>query len=46
MAIDSLVVLLALWVVPPERVMYSVMAAVLMSLFLWVNHKPGRYTVT
>ena len=46
MAIDSIVVLLALLVVPPERVAYSVMAAVLMSLFLWVNHKPGRYTVT
>lgn len=46
MAIDSAVVLLALLVVPPERVAYSVMAAVLMSLFLWINHKPGRYTVT
>lgn len=46
MAIDSVVVLMALAIVPPERVAYSVMAAVLMSLFLWVNHKPGRYTVT
>lgn len=46
MAIDSVVVLLALFVVPSERVAYSVLAAVLMSLFLWVNHKPGRYTVT
>jgi uncharacterized membrane-anchored protein YitT (DUF2179 family) len=46
MAIDSTVVLLALFVVPPERVSWSVLAAVLMSLFLWVNHKPGRYSVT
>lgn len=46
MAIDSSVVLLALFVVPPERVAYSILAAVLMSLFLWVNHKPGRYRVT
>jgi uncharacterized membrane-anchored protein YitT (DUF2179 family) len=46
MAIDSGVVLLSLFVVPPERVAYSVLAAVLMSLFLWVNHKPGRYAVT
>ncbi|MES2942497.1 MAG: YitT family protein [Pseudomonadota bacterium] len=46
MVIDSTVVLLALFVVPPERVAYSVLAAVLMSLFLWVNHKPGRYMVT
>ncbi|MDO9360261.1 MAG: YitT family protein [Polaromonas sp.] len=46
MSIDSAVVLLALFVVPPDRVLYSVIAAVLMSMFLWVNHKPGRYTVT
>lgn len=46
MAIDSVVVLLALLVVPPQRVAYSILAAVLMSLFLWVNHKPGRYSVT
>ena len=46
MAMDSVVVTLALFVVPPERVAFSVLAAVLMSLFLWVNHKPGRYSVT
>lgn len=46
MLIDSVVVLLALLVVPPQRVAYSILAAVLMSLFLWVNHKPGRYSVT
>jgi len=34
MAIDCCVVLLALFVVPPGRVAYSVLAAVLMSLFL------------
>ncbi len=46
MAIDSTVVMLALFVVTPERVLWSILAAVLMSMFLWVNHKPGRYTVT
>jgi uncharacterized membrane-anchored protein YitT (DUF2179 family) len=46
MGMDFCVVLLALFVVPPGRVAWSVLAAVLMSLFLWVNHKPGRYTVT
>jgi uncharacterized membrane-anchored protein YitT (DUF2179 family) len=45
MAIDCSVVLLALLVVPPARVGWSVLAAVLMSLFLWINHKPGRYAV-
>lgn len=46
MAIDSVVVLLALFVVPPDKVVWSIVAAVLMSSFLWINHKPGRYTVT
>lgn len=43
MAIDCTVVLLALWVVTPQQVAYSVLGAVMMSLFLAINHKPGRY---
>lgn len=43
MMIDCSVVLLALWVVPLERVAYSVLAAVVMSMFLWISHRPGRY---
>ncbi|MFT4192169.1 MAG: YitT family protein [Comamonas sp.] len=43
MAIDCTIVLLALFVVPPERVAYSVLAAVVMSVFLWISHRPGRY---
>ncbi|ARU03990.1 hypothetical protein CCO03_04250 [Comamonas serinivorans] len=46
MAIDCTVVLLALWIVPLERVAYSVLAAMVMSLFLWLNHRPGRYQGT
>lgn len=46
MVIDSSVILLSLLVVAPDKVAYSVLAAVLMSLFLWVNHKPGRYAAT
>lgn len=45
MAIDCTIVLLALTVVEPTRVAWSVLAAVVMNLFLWVNHKPGRYAV-
>lgn len=44
MAIDCAVVLLALWVVPPQRVAWSVLAAVIMGVFLAVSHRPGRYT--
>jgi uncharacterized membrane-anchored protein YitT (DUF2179 family) len=42
---DCAIVLLALTVIEPERVAYSVLAAVVMSLFIAVNHKPGRYAV-
>jgi uncharacterized membrane-anchored protein YitT (DUF2179 family) len=45
MAIDCSIVLLALTVVPAERVAWSVLAAVVMSLFIAINHRPGRYTV-
>ena len=37
------VLLAALWVVPLERVAYSVLAAVVMGVFLWISHRPGRY---
>jgi hypothetical protein len=32
-------------VVDPARVAWSVLAAVVMNLFIAVNHKPGRYAV-
>ncbi|MDR6212637.1 YitT family protein [Paracidovorax wautersii] len=43
MAIDCVVVLLALFIVPFDRVAYSVLAVVVMSGFLWISHRPGRY---
>ena len=43
MAIDCTVVVLALWIVPFERVACSILAAVVMSIFLWISHRPGRY---
>ena len=43
MMIDCTVVLLALAIVPFDRVAYSVLAAVIMSMFLWISHRPGRY---
>ena len=45
MALDCTIVLLALTVVDPVRVAYSVLAAVVMNLFIAVNHRPGRYAV-
>ena len=43
MGIDCSIVALAFLVVEPTRVLYSVLAAVVMSVFLAVNHRPGRY---
>lgn len=43
MAIDCVVVALALWIVPFERVAWSVFAAIVMGVFLAVSHRPGRY---
>jgi len=45
MAIDCSIVLAALTVIEPARVAYSVLGAVVMNLFIAVNHKPGRYAV-
>lgn len=45
MVVDCAVVLAALVVVEPSRVAWSVVAAVTMSLFIAVNHRPGRYAV-
>jgi uncharacterized membrane-anchored protein YitT (DUF2179 family) len=45
MGIDCAIVLLALTAIDPVRVAYSVLAAVVMNLFIWVNHRPGRYAV-
>ena len=43
LGIDCCVVLLALCVVPWQRVAWSVLATVVMCVFLWVSHRPGRY---
>ena len=43
MAVDILVVLAALAVVPPERVLQSVVGAVAIGAILTLNHRPGRY---
>ncbi|MDZ7892990.1 MAG: YitT family protein [Rhodoferax sp.] len=45
MGMDCTIVPLALTVVDPVRVAYLVLAAVVMNLFIAVNHRPGRYAV-
>lgn len=43
MAIDATVVLLALSIVSWEQVAWSMLAAVIMGIFLALSHRPGRY---
>ena len=43
MSVDVLVVLAALFMVPPARVLQSVVGAVAIGAVLTLNHKPGRY---
>lgn len=46
LGIDCSVLVLAFGVVEPARVLWSVLGAVVMGGFLWINHKPGRYAGT
>jgi uncharacterized membrane-anchored protein YitT (DUF2179 family) len=46
MAVDSVVVVASLFVVPPATILYSVVGAVALNLVLAVNHRPGRYLGT
>jgi len=43
MGVDVLVVLMAFTVVPPERVLQSVVGALAIGAILTLNHRPGRY---
>jgi len=43
MVVDCAIVLVALFVVEPTRIGYSLVGAVVLNLTLAVNHKPGRY---
>lgn len=43
MSVDVVVVLAALFIVPPAHVAQSVLGAVIIGAILALNHKPGRY---
>ena len=43
MGVDAVIVLAALFVVPPDRIAASLVGALALNLTLAVNHKPGRY---
>ena len=43
LGIDLSVLAVAATVLPADRAAYSVLGALVMGLFLAINHKPGRY---
>lgn len=43
MAVDCVIVLAAFASVPPQRVLWSVLGAVVLNGVLAINHRPGRY---
>lgn len=43
MSVDVVIVLAAFMLVPPERVLQSILGAVAIGSILTLNHKPGRY---
>lgn len=43
MGIDSLIVLAAVFVVPADKVLLSVLGAVALNLVLAINHRADRY---
>lgn len=45
MALDCLILLAACATVEPERVLWSIVAAITLNLALAMNHRPGRYQV-
>ncbi|MWJ27386.1 YitT family protein [Halomonas sp. ZH2S] len=43
LGIDGVILLVALALLPPDRVAYSVLGALILNLIIALNHKPGRY---
>ncbi|MBU1304143.1 MAG: YitT family protein [Alphaproteobacteria bacterium] len=43
LGVDALILLAAFFVLPLDRVLYSILGAVVLNLIIAINHKPGRY---
>jgi uncharacterized membrane-anchored protein YitT (DUF2179 family) len=45
MAVDCVVVFMAIFIVNWQLILFSAIGAISLNLIIAVNHKPGRYTV-
>lgn len=43
LGVDGLILIAALFTIPMDRVLYSIMGALVLNLIIAMNHKPGRY---
>lgn len=43
LGVDAVILLIAFFVLPFDRVVYSVLGALVLNLIVALNHKPGRY---
>lgn len=43
LTIDMVILAIAILIVPPDRIVYSVIGAVVLNLVIALNHRPGRY---
>jgi len=43
MACDALILLVALWLLPPLQVLLSLLGALALNMVIAVNHRSGRY---
>jgi uncharacterized membrane-anchored protein YitT (DUF2179 family) len=43
LAVDALILVAAFFILPLDRVIYSVLGALVLNLIVALNHKPGRY---
>lgn len=43
LGVDAIILLIAFFVLPFDRVIYSVLGALILNLIVALNHKPGRY---
>lgn len=43
LGVDALILVIAFFVLPFDRVLYSILGAVMLNMIIALNHRPGRY---
>src|SRR5690606_29411914 len=43
LGVDAVILVIAFFVLPPDRVLYSILGARVLNMIIALNHRPGRY---